>query len=73
MRDETEHSSKGPAVFSLRALERINHTYQARRATEREVTHWLETHPRARKPIEEARAYRRRPKHRAPGRDRGEG
>ena len=43
-------------MFSLRALKRINHTYQARRATEREVTHWLKTHERVRAPIEQARA-----------------
>jgi len=60
-------------MFSPQTLKRVNSTYQTRRATERDLTHWLETHSRARKPIEEARAYRRRPKHRAPGRDRGEG
>jgi hypothetical protein len=43
-------------MFSLQALKRINDTYQARRATEREAVDWLKTHQRGRALIEQALA-----------------
>lgn len=43
-------------MFSLQTLKRINHTYQARRATEQEAAHWLKTHQRGRALIEQALA-----------------
>ena len=41
-------------MFSLQTLTR-NRTYQARRASEREVAAWLTTHQRGRAPVEVGR------------------
>ena len=43
-------------MFSLQTLKRINDTYQARRATEREAVDWLKAHQRGRALIEQALA-----------------